>query len=159
MIRPALALALALPLAPALAPRAALADEATDAAHSFLEPGAAAFEKKNAAELAAQFLDDGQLSVLIKDPNQGTVEAQSFTGRSEIEAQYRKLFENDDPFYAKNEVNYARLAAPDLLLVAGTFHLAVGNGQPLKLPFLQVREKRGDAWKVRSMQVFVVPGN
>jgi ketosteroid isomerase-like protein len=155
--RPAFALALALGLA-ALAAGPARADEATDLANAFLEKGAAAFEKKNLAEVVAQYLDDGQLFVVIKDANSGSVEVQSFSGRTEIEGQYRKLFESDDPFYARNEAHYARLIAPDMLMVAGTFHVAVGQGKPLAIPFVQVREKRGDAWKVRSMRVFIIPG-
>jgi ketosteroid isomerase-like protein len=143
--------------ASALAPTAARADEASDLAKKVLDQGALFFEKKNLADMVNQYLEDARVFGVQKDQNTGEIQVETWVGKSEIESQYRKLFDESKPFYAKNEVNYARLIGDDILMVAGTFHLAVGDGQPLKLPFVQVREKRGDAWKIRSMRVFIIP--
>ena len=47
--------------------------------------------------------------------------SRSTDGREEIEKLYADLFKNPDTIQSKNTVEYAKLLAPDILVIAGTF--------------------------------------
>jgi hypothetical protein len=83
----AVALILSLPLA---AP--ALEDDAKTVAQGILDKGAALFDKRDAAAMAATYTEDAQLEWIEKDSASGGIKIDARKGREEIEAVYRDLF-------------------------------------------------------------------
>lgn len=148
--------ALATLLLPSAARAGGPADDATDLARKLTAEGAANFERKDAVELANSYMDDAQLFLVGKDKDTGQIKVETRQGRSEIQSYYMDLLKGDKTVQAKNNVDYARLIAPDMLLIAGTFELGENGGNPLRLPFFQVRVKQGDRWLLNSVRVFVV---
>jgi len=128
-------------------------DDAKTVAQAFLDKGAALFSDKDAPSLAATYTDDAELVVVMKSPSETKYESKR--GTAEIENFYRELFKSNDPIQAKNTIEYARHIDPDTLMVAGVFELHQGDSD-LKLPFVQIREKRGASWKIHHLRVFYV---
>ena len=131
-------------------------DEAKAIAVKVTTAGASLFDAKDAAALAATFTEEAKLDVTIKDKDADTYKTETKQGRTQIEAYYREVFKSDATYHAKNTVEYAREIGPNLILFAGTFEPDSQAADPLKLAFVQVRIKNGEAWRVVSMQVFVV---
>lgn len=125
-------------------------DDAKTVSQALLDKGAALFSDKDAPSLARTYTEDAELVMVLKSPSETKNEVTH--GRTAIEQEYQKLFKNPDPIRAKNIVEYARYIDPDTLMIAGTFELT--QGETLKLPFVQVREKRGGSWLVTSMRVY-----
>ena len=82
-----------------------------------------------------------------------------YDGRAEIETWSTPTLFKDEhgTIQAKNTVEYAKLLAPDLLVIAGTFEPNQLADKPIKVPFYQVRVKQGDKWLIHSVRIFVLP--
>ena len=140
-----------------LLPTAAPADD-TDAktlAQDILTKGAAMFDTRDAAAMAASYMEDAEAVLVIKDKDTGTYKTQVSRGRSAIERGYQNIFKDRKPgTKSRNLVEYAHFVGADLLIVHGSFTLDVRQG--VSFPFVQVRAKKGDKWLIMSLQVFVV---
>jgi hypothetical protein len=151
MFRPAI-FALAL----ALIPLAAHADEgdAKADAQAILDKGSALFDKRDAAAMAATYTEDAQIFWTAKENETAEPTVDTKKGRTEIEALYRDLFKDaQEKSTSKNVVEFARRIAPEVLVIQGTFQ--PDTAKPGKYPFVQVRVKQGDAWRIKSLQFFV----
>jgi ketosteroid isomerase-like protein len=131
------------------------ADEALKLATKLTEEGAATFSKADAKAMAAYYTDDA--IVFMEGKNDEGYSVKEYDGRAEIERLYADFFKEPATIQAKNTVEYAKLLAPDLLVIAGTFEPNQLATKPLKLPFYQVRVKRGDKWLIHSVRIFVLP--
>ncbi len=130
-------------------PALALARKLTDA-------GAATFNNLNAKTMAAYYTEDAKLTVESREGEQVTLK--EHVGHDEIEQFYYDLFENREPgtIVSRNHVEYARLLADDVLVIAGVFEPNTRDEKSLKVPFYQVRVKHGDKWLITSMRIFIV---
>jgi ketosteroid isomerase-like protein len=132
------------------------ADEAMKLARKLTEEGAATFSKADARAMAAYYAEDA--IVFMESKNDDGHSVKEHDGKAEIERLYADLFEKEHgTIQAKNTVEYAKLLAPDLLVIAGTFEPNQLADKPLKVPFYQVRVKQGDKWLIHSVRVFVLP--
>ena len=155
----AISLALAFTLAAAAAgrDRAADDDDAKALAVKLLTAGAAKFDAKDAPGLAATYTDDAVLTSVSRESG-GTLKTEVYRGKADIEKVYNDHFKGDASFHARNNVDYARHAGPDILIVGGVFEPDAQAADPIKIPFVQVRVKQGDAWKIANIQIFILTG-
>ena len=130
-------------------------DEAMKLAKKLTEEGAATFSKADAKAMAAYYTEDAV--VFLQGKNEAGYSVKEYDGRAEIERLYADFFKDAGTIQAKNTVEYARLLAPDLLVIAGTFEPNQLAAKPLKLPFYQVRVKQGDKWLIHSVRIFILP--
>jgi ketosteroid isomerase-like protein len=160
MSRQTLALALALGLGLALAPAGARAGDKEDdvkaIAVKVTTAGAALFDARDAKGLAMTYTDDALLDVFRKDET-GSLKVETKVGRAEIQGYYESLFKSMETIHAKNTIEYARRLDADVITFSGVFEPNAESAEGLKLPFIQVRTREGDAWKVVSLQLFIVP--
>jgi ketosteroid isomerase-like protein len=129
-------------------------DDALKVAKKLTEEGAATFSTSNAKAMAAYYVEDARLFLQSKEENE--ISEKEYTGRDEIEKFYADLFKDPKTIQAKNTVEYAKLLAPDVLVIAGTFVPNEAADKPLKVPFYQVRVKRGDKWLIHRLRIFVL---
>ncbi len=129
-------------------------DEAMQLAKKLTEEGATTFNTANAKAMAAYYTDDAKVFLQSKDDNGTSVK--EYNGREEIEKFYGDLFKDARTIQSKNTVEYAKLLAPDILVIAGTFEPNTLDPKPLKVPFYQVRIKQGDKWLMSSLRIFVI---
>ena len=129
-------------------------DEARSQAQRLLDKGAATFDTRDAAAMAATYAEDARILLHSKKEGEGW-KVDVTEGRGAIEAFYKDLFKDaNEGSRARNTVESARLLAPDLLLIQGTFEpKAAGD----RFPFVQVRVKQGEAWLMKSLQLFLLP--
>ena len=132
-------------------------DEALKLARKLTEEGAKTFNSADAKAMAAYYVVDARMILQSKDENDIT--EKEYEGREEIEKFYADLFKDNGTIQAKNTVEYAKLLAPDTLVIAGTFVPNETADKPLKVPFYQVRVKRGDKWLIHRLRIFVLPEN
>jgi len=130
-------------------------DEAMQLAKKLTEKGATTFNTADAKAMAAYYTQDAK--VFLESKNENGLSVKEYNGRDEIEGLYKDLFKNSGTIQSKNTVEYARLLAPDLLVIAGTFEPNQLAPNPLKIPFYQVRIKQGENWLMTSLRIFVVP--
>lgn len=129
--------------------------DAKSLAQTILDKGAALFDKRDAAAMAATYTDDAQLEWIEKDSTAGGIKIDVKKGREEIEAIYHDLFKDaKEATTSKNTVEYARLISSDLILIEGDFQPNVSNDA--KFHFVQMRLKKDDKWLIRSLQLFVI---
>ena len=132
------------------------ADEAMKLATKLADEGAATFSKADAASMAAYYTEDAMIFLQTRNDDGRSVK--EYDGRAEFERLYADLFKHEQgSIRAKNHVEYARLLAPDLLVIAGTFEPNQLAAQPRKVPFYQVRVKQGDKWLIHSLRIFILP--
>ncbi len=131
------------------------ADEAMNLARKLTEEGAATFSMADAKAMAAYYTEDAL--VFLQGKNDAGYSVKQYDGRAEIERLYADFFKEPATIRAKNTVDYARLLAPDLLVIAGTFEPNQLAAKPLRLPFYQVRVKQGEKWLIHSVRIFVLP--
>ena len=160
VIAVAFTLALATALVPAGSIRAAgpekdKPDEATALAVKLTEEGAATFDTFNAKAMTNSYLEDGEIALVSKE--EGGLKVKYHKGRAEIEQGYAEMFKKPETIKSKNTVEYAKLIAPEVLVIAGTFDLNTLKPDSPKLPFYQVRVKKGDQWLMSSVRIFVLP--
>jgi ketosteroid isomerase-like protein len=140
-------------LLPTMAPAADL--DAKQLAQAILTKGATLFDTRDAAAMAATYIEDAELSLVIKDKATGTYKVQVTRGRSAIERGYQNIFKDRKPgTTSRNVVEYAHFVGTDLLIIHGTFTLDVG--QEGSFPFVQVRAKQREKWLIINLQLFVV---
>lgn len=140
-----------------LAPGFARAQDAKAVAQEVLNKGAALFDTRDAAAMAATFTEDAEATVLKKDRSTGVYKLDVTRGRAEIEHGYQELFKGREAgTTSRNDVEYARLVASDVLIIQGTFTLDVN--QDGSIPFIQVRVKRGEKWLIASLKLFGIDG-
>ncbi len=130
-------------------------DEAKKIAVKITTEGAATFDTMNAPAMAAYYEEDARLGMVTRD-NEG-FKTEFHNGRAEIERFYAKLFEKPETLKSYNDVTAARLLAPDVLTIDGTFDVNTLKPDSPKIPFHQVRVKKGDKWLILSMEIFYVP--
>jgi hypothetical protein len=132
--------------------------EDTDAktlAQDVLDKGAALFDKRDAAAMAATYTEDAQLEWVEKDSATGGIKIESKKGREEIETLYRDFFKDQkEATTSKNTVEFARFITPELMVIEGFFQPNVANDA--KFHFVQLRQKKDDKWMMRSLMLFVV---
>ncbi len=153
-----LATALLVLLTPALTFAADADDEALTLAKKLTTEGAATFDRKDAAAMAAYYLEDAQVRLISKDQNTGEVKIDVRRGRSDIQDLYADLFKGDKTVQSKNIVEHARLISLDFLVISGTFEITQ-DSQTSRFPFLQVRVRQGDKWLMSSVDIFLTPNN
>lgn len=132
------------------------ADEAMTLARKLTEEGAATYSKCDARAMAAYYTE--KAIVFLQGKNDEGHSVKEYDGRAEIEGFYADLFKDKKTMQARNTVEYARLLAPDLLVIAGTFEPDQLAAEPMKVPFYQVRVKQGDRWLIHSLRIFVLSG-
>jgi hypothetical protein len=145
-----LGLALALPFS-----SKAQEKDANTLAQQILDKGAALFDTRDATAMAATYTEDAQIEWIAKDDSTGEIKVDVKKGRVEIESLYHDLFKDaKEKTTSKNTVDFARLIAPDLLLIQGIFQPNVANKG--KYPFVQLRVKQGEKWAMKNLQFFVM---
>lgn len=138
--------------------RSARADdaEAKAIAVKVTTAGAALFDAKDTAALAATYVENATIEVITKDESSKEYKSEIKSGRPEVEAYYKELFKGDATFHSKNTVEFAQEIRPDLILFTGYFIPDTQTAEPLKIPFVQTRVKQGQDWKILSLKIFVV---
>jgi ketosteroid isomerase-like protein len=131
------------------------ADEAMKLAKKLTEEGAATFSKSDAKAMAAYYTENAVVFLQGKGDDGHSVK--EYDGRAEIERLYADFFKEPKTIQPRNTVEYARLLAPDLLVIAGTFEPDQLAEKPMKIPFYQVRVKQGEKWLIHSVRIFVLP--
>jgi hypothetical protein len=131
------------------------ADEAMTLAVKLTEEGAAVFDTFSAKAMADFYLDDAEITLVSR--GDAGLKFDSHKGKPEIEAFYADLFKKPETIKSKNTVDYAKLIAPDVLVIAGTFDTNTLKPDSPKIPFYQVRMKTGDKWLMSSVRIFFVP--
>jgi ketosteroid isomerase-like protein len=129
-------------------------DEAMKLARKLTEAGAATFNTANAKAMAAYYTNDAK--VFLQGRGDDGITIKEYDGREEIEKLYADLFKDKGTIQSKNTVEYARLLASDVLVIAGTFEPNLDPAETLKVPFYQVRLKQGDKWLINSLRIFLV---
>src|SRR5262245_35382918 len=138
-------------------PTAALAadPDARRLAQDILTKGAALFDTRDAAAMAATYTEDAELTLFAKDKDTGTYKVQVTRGRTAIQRGYQDLFKDRKAgTTSRNVVEFAHFVGTDLLIIHGTFRLDVSQGA--SIPFIQVRAKKGEKWLLMSLQLFIV---
>lgn len=120
-----------------------LAKELTDA-------GTKMFAAGDGVGLAAQYLEDAEIVEKTVE-SVGPPAVKFHRGGDAI----RKVYENVKDltkFNLTNEVHFARFVAPDTLVISGDL-LMSENAETRRLPFMQVRRKTGDSWKIVCLEL------
>ncbi|MGP0062498.1 MAG: SgcJ/EcaC family oxidoreductase [Isosphaeraceae bacterium] len=130
-------------------------EEAMTLARKLTEEGAKTFNTADAKAMAAYYVEDARMYLQSKENDEDS--EKEYSGRAEIEKFYADIFKNPGTIQAKNTVDYARRLGPDILVIAGTFVPNEAADKPLKVPFYQVRVKRGDRWLIHRLRIFVLP--
>gem|GEM_PF-2298851 len=129
---------------------------AMSVARQVLTTGAAMVALGDSEGVAGQFTDDGEL-VTKSTKNAGPPEVQIFRGADQL-LKWFKIVEGLRGFTVVNNVEYARLVAPDLLYITGTLELTSPEQQTTRLPFTQVRVQEGASWKIVNYQIIFSGG-
>ena len=117
--------ALVLLAAPAAAP--AQDDDALALARDILDRGAAPFDTRDAAAMAATYVEDGEIILIKRDSDTDRITLETTRGRAAIEKGYADLFRDRQPDHrSRNTVASARFLGRDLLLIEGRFALNRG---------------------------------
>src|SRR5262245_42064267 len=135
-----------------------ISDSSQDAkglAQDILTKGAALFDSRDAAAMAATYAENAEITAYSKDNQTGALKVETARGRADIQKAYADLFKNRTPATrCRNVVEDAHFVGPDLLVIRGTFLLDVANEHPI--PFIQVRTEQGDKWLILGLQLFGV---
>lgn len=136
-------------------PRTSLPDtppksEAEQIAEKFLKAGSDLFDAKNAAGLANTYSENGE--ILLIGEKDGEVTEDIKAGRAEVEKFYVDYFKDKGAIDSENTIEFARLIAPNILVVHGRFQPNTGEA---KLPFVQLRVKQGDKWLMSKLWLFL----
>jgi hypothetical protein len=138
-------------------------DAAKNLAQDVLNKGAALFDTRDAAAMAATYTEDAQIlwyekqddTSELKQDDTSELKLTTKNGRAEIESLYKDLFKDaTEKTTSKNTVEFARRAKVDVLIIQGVFQPNVDK--PGKFPFVQVRVKQGDQWLMKTLQLFVM---
>ncbi len=125
-------------------------------ARDILDRGSALFDKRDAAAMAATYVETAEIIVIKRASDSDRFVTETKQGRTAIERAYAEIFKDRLPEHrCRNTVESARFMTPDLLLIRGRF--AMNRDQGDALQFVQVRAREGDQWKVVTMQLMEVP--
>lgn len=128
--------------------------KAREIAEKVTTEGAALFDTLDARAMAATYAEKGVLVVYQRE--NGEIVRETHEGRQKIEAYYAKLFEHPETIKSKNTVEHARLIAPDLLAINGTFDVNSLKPDSPKVAFHQLRQNKGGKWLVLTMEISLV---
>jgi ketosteroid isomerase-like protein len=132
-------------------------EDARRVAQEVLDEGAALFDARDAAALAASYTPDAEIGFISQDKESRGYKTQAIRGRQAIETWYGDLFKNAQGGpQSRNHVEFAHFIRPDLLAIHGHFQPDVNKEGDF--PFIQVRANDGDRWLLMSLQLFLVPG-
>lgn len=134
----------------------AQAQDAKSFAQDLLDRGAKLFNAKDAAVMAATYLQDAEFALVSRSEGASDFNVETTRGREAIERYYAKLYsDSQKPFAAKNVVEYAHFIGANLLVIHGNFTTGTNpNDNPM--PFIQVRAKQDGKWLIMSLQLFLV---
>ena len=91
-------------------------------AQAVLDKGAALFDTRDAAAMAATYTEDAQLLWIDKDSSTGEIKITVKKDRAEIESLYHDLFKDaKEKTTSKNTVEFARFVSADLMVIQGVF--------------------------------------
>jgi hypothetical protein len=139
-------------------PVAALAQDgnALILAKDTLDRGAALFDTRDAAAMAATYVEDAEIILIKRDSDTNRIKVETRSGRAAIEKGYADIFKDRLPEHrSRNTVETARFLGRDLLLVKGRFALNRDQGDSVE--FVQIRAREGNQWKVVTMQLMELP--
>jgi hypothetical protein len=129
--------------------------DAKTLAQEILDKGSALFDTRDATAMAATYTEDAQIEWIAKDDASGEIKIEVKKGRAEVESLYHDVFKDaKEKTTSKNTVEFARLIAPNLMIIQGVFQPNVANNG--KFPFVQFRVKQGDKWLMKNLQFFVI---
>ncbi len=138
-------------------PIVAMAEDkpAVKLAEEIVTKGAALFDTRDAAAMAATYTENARLTWYGRDESTSEVTANAKEGRALIEGEYRDMFKDkNEKTTSRNIVESAAFVTPEILMIQGTFQPDVANAG--KYPFIQIRVKKGEKWLVKDMQIFVI---
>lgn len=125
-------------------------------AQEILDRGATLFDTRDAAAMAATYVEGGQVLLVKRNSDQGDVEIETISGRAAIEKGYSDLFKDRLPEHkSRNTVESARFLGADYLLIQGRFSLNRDQGDSVQ--FVQLRTRQGEQWKIVTMQLIPMP--
>lgn len=133
------------------------ADDARAIAVKVTSAGAAMFDARDAKGLALTYTDDARIEVYSREQGATTLKTETVVGRAEIQAKYEEMFKGSGQIHSRNTIEYARQVDAETIMFSGYFVPNTEDGDPLKLPFNQIRVRQGDAWKIVSLQLFIIP--
>jgi hypothetical protein len=112
--------------------------------------GAASFDKHDAKLMLDYYLDDAEVFLVGK--SESGYQTTAYRGRAEIEKLYTDVFKNAQPAHSRNDVEFARFLAADLLQISGTFKPSEDSDP---LPFVQERVLKGDRWLIMNLRLYL----
>jgi hypothetical protein len=132
--------------------------DAKTVAQDVLNKGAALFDTRDAAAMAATYTEDAQLLWIDKDSTTGEIKVTVKKDRTEIEALYHDLFKDaKEKTTSKNTVEFARFVSTELMVIHGVFQPNVDKEGTF--PFVQMRIKQGEKWLIKNLQLYVISTN
>lgn len=149
---------IAMILLAALAPAFGQDDDAraSTLARDLLDRGAALFDKRDAAAMAATYAETAEIILIKRDSDSDRIVIEARHGRTAIERAYADLFKDRLPEHrSRNTVEAARFLGRDLLLIQGRF--AMNREQGDSVQFVQIRAREDGEWKVATMQLMELP--
>lgn len=124
-------------------------------AQGLLDKGAALFDTRDAAAMAATYTEDAQILWFDKDSSTGEIKLSFKKERGEIEALYQDLFKDvKEQTTSKNTVEYARFITPEVMVIHGVFQPRLDK--PDKFSFVQTRVKVGEKWLMKVLELYVL---
>ncbi len=121
-----------------------------------LDRGSALFDKRDAAAMAATYVETAQIIVIKHDSDTDNIVVETRDGRAAIEKAYADIFKDRLPEHrSRNTVESARFLRKDLLMIRGRF--AMNREQGDTVQFVQIRAREGDQWKIVTMQLMELP--
>ena len=130
--------------------------DATATATRLLDAGAATFNTKDAAAMAATYTNDAEIT--LYSTSDSSLQTQHYRGKERIQKLYADMFKDSAQITSRNVVEYARFVGPDLLVIGGTFEPDLGGS--LILQFVQVRiRQEGGVWRIQNLQLFPIPNS
>jgi hypothetical protein len=123
-------------------------------AQEILDRGAALFDTRDAAAMAATYIDEAEIILVKRATDSNKVVLEVTRGRADIEKVYADLFKDRQPEHkCKNTVDIARFLGPNMLLIHGRFALDRDQSDVVQFVQVRARENEGDAWKIVTMQL------
>jgi hypothetical protein len=124
--------------------------EAERIAARILKNGSELFDARKSDALAATYTEDGKIHLFTK--KDGKYQDELKEGRADVGRFYADMFKDGRVIHSVNTLEFARLLAPDLLVIQGRFR---PDAQGLELPFVQMRVKQGDEWLLKELWLFL----
>ncbi len=130
--------------------------DAVTLARDILARGVTLFDKRDAAAMAATYVETAELILIKRDTDPDRIVVENASGRDAIQKAYAKIFADRLPEHrSRNTVETAQFLGRDLLLIKGRF--AMNREQGDSVEFVQIRARVGAEWKVATMQLMELP--